>query len=139
MINKLLLLVCAACLSIRASDVLTLDQAIQLAMAHNRSLRNAEIDVVKAHAQVLVARTHFYPALQVDARASQLLTPFDFTLDRGLLGTFPGIGPIPANDISIRTPLKPTGIFSGSVGQPLLTLYRIRQGVKTLEFNTSLA
>ena len=139
MIKKILLLACAACTWCRAADVLTLDQAIQLAIAHNRTLRNAEIDVVKAHAQVLAQRTHLYPSLQIEAHGSQLLTPFDFTLQQGLLGTFPGIGPIPANDIDIRTPLRPTGIFSGTVGQPLLTLYRIKQSVKTLDFNTALA
>jgi outer membrane protein TolC len=129
----------AATLWGRAADLLTLDQAIRMATAHNRTLRNAEIDVVKAHAQVLVQRTHLYPSFQIQAQGSQLLTPIDFTLQRGLLGTYPGVGPIPAVDTPIHTPLRPTGIFTGSVGQPLLTLYRIHQNLKVLDLAADLA
>jgi outer membrane protein TolC len=139
MIKKLLLLGCAAALWIHAADVLTLDHAVQLAMAHNRTLRDAEIDVVKAQAQVMVQRTRLYPSLQVQVLGSQLLTPIDFTLQRGILGTYPNVGPIPAENIPIDTPLRPTGIFTGSIGQPLLTLYRIHQSLKVLDFSTDLA
>lgn len=122
-----------------AAELLTLDQAIQLAVANNRSLHNASTEVNKARARAAAERTHLYPAFQMTVMASQLVTPIDFTLERGLLGNFPGTGPIPANDVKIRTPLRPTGIFMGSVSQPLTSLYRLRMNLKLLDLNGQLA
>jgi outer membrane protein TolC len=122
-----------------AADLLTLGQAIQFAVAGNPVLRNAEMDIAKARAQAAGQHTRLYPSFQINASAHQLLTPFDFTLQRGLLGVYPGIGPIPASDTPIRTPLRPTGIFSGDITLPLLTQYRVRQNLKVLDFSTRIA
>jgi outer membrane protein TolC len=137
--RKLLLLLLARTVCARAEATLTLDEAIRLADAHNRTLRNAQIEVAKARQQAAAQRTHLFPSFQVNVTGSQLVTPLDFTLQRGLLGVYPGIGPIPNADVPIRTPLRPTGIMSGTVGQPLLTLFRIRQNLKLLDFSTQLA
>jgi outer membrane protein TolC len=122
-----------------AADVFTLGQAIQFAVAGNRVLRNAEMDIAKARAQAAGQHTHLYPSFQINASAHQLLTPFDFTLQHGLLGVYPGIGPIPASNTPIRTPLRPTGIFSGDITLPLFTQYRVRQSLKLLDFSTRIA
>src|SRR5262249_19102672 len=63
----------------------------------------------------------------------------DFTLQRGVLGTFSGIGPIPAADTRIRTPLVPTGLLITQVAQPLTTLYRMHLNVGMLGFSGQVA
>ena len=54
------------------------------------------------------ARTRRFPALKVQVLESYLLTSVDFTFERGAFGTFPGIGPVPAEDTKISTPRRPS-------------------------------
>ncbi len=122
-----------------ASDTLSLDEAVRLALEGNRSLLNSELDVEKADAQVEAARTRQFPGFNLYVLGSQQLTSVDFTFERGLLGTFEGIGPVPAEDTRVSTPLQPTGFVFGRVSQPLTTLFRIRNGIRALEKGSEIA
>jgi outer membrane protein len=134
------LLLSLAVSSCHAAEVLTLERAIELATADNRTLRNTELDIRKAAAEAAARRTQLYPSFKLNLLGSQLLTPIDFTLQRGLLGNFPNAGPIPANDTPIHTPLRPTGLFYATVTQPLLSsFHRIRLNLKLLDLNSQLA
>ena len=134
------LLLWLAVSSCHAAEVLTLEHAIELATANNRTLRNTELDIQKAAAEAAARRTQLYPSFKLNLLGSQLLTPIDFTLQRGLLGNFPNVGPIPANDTPIHTPLRPTGLFYATVTQPLLSsFHRIRLNLKLLDLNSQLA
>ncbi|HEY7547091.1 MAG TPA: hypothetical protein VID27_19515, partial [Blastocatellia bacterium] len=90
------------CLSVEAhaqtrqkddAEVLTLEQAIAIALRGNTQIRNAEIDVNKAGAGFAATRTRRLPNFSFEVIGSQQLTPIDFTFERGVFGTFPGIGP----------------------------------------------
>ncbi len=80
------------------AEELTLDQAIQLAVKQNRGVQNAALDAAKAGEKLAQLRTKLLPALSLYALGSQQLRPIDFTLDRGIFGVYPGIGPVPAED-----------------------------------------
>lgn len=122
-----------------ATDILTLDEAVRLAVAGNRSLANASIEAAKAESQVDAAKARQYPSFNLYVLGSQQLTSVDFTFERGLLGTFDGIGPVPAEDTKVSTPLQPTGFVFGRVSQPLTTLFRIRRGIRALEKGVEIA
>ncbi len=124
--------------SLRAEE-LTLEQAVQLALKQNRSIRNALLDVSKANSRVAQVRTRLYPGLNLYVLGSQQLQSFDFTFNRGLLGVFPGIGPVPAEDVKVSTPLQPTAIMIARLQQPLTTIRRIRLNIATLKLNTRIA
>src|SRR5262245_51290654 len=96
----------AAALSATAANAqtLSLDEAIALALDHNRTVANAAIAVDKADRDIADARTRRLPSFTVEAQASQLLRPVDVTFSRGAFGTVPGIGPIPTEDATITTP-----------------------------------
>jgi len=79
------------------------------------------------------ARTKRLPSFNFDALGSQQLTPIDFTFERGIFGTFPGIGPVPAENTKLTTPLKPTAIFMTRVSQPLSQLRKISLNLKQSE------
>jgi outer membrane protein TolC len=136
------------CLSVEArgqssqrgdAEVLTLEQAIAIALRGNTQIRNAEIDVNKAGAGFAATRTRRLPNFSFEVIGSQQLTPIDFTFERGVFGTFPGIGPIPAEDTKLTTPLKPTAIFVTRVTQPLTKLFTINLNLKQLELKTEIA
>ena len=135
----LILFFVAAGLPSLGAEELLLDQATQLALAHNRGVANAGLDAAKAGDRLAAARTQQFPSVNFYALGAQQLNTFSFTFERGLLGTFPGTGPVPAEDTRVSTPLRPTGFLVGRISQPLSSLYRIRLKLGLLELNTKLA
>ncbi|HYA96549.1 MAG TPA: TolC family protein [Methylomirabilota bacterium] len=110
--------------------VLTLDQAVALAEAQNRPVKNALLEVSVGDDQIAEARTYRFPSINFYGLGSQLLTPVEFTFQRGVFGTFPGIGPVPGNDTSIRTPLRPTFYGVVQLAQPLSQQYKVGLSIR---------
>src|SRR5262249_37268274 len=121
------------------TETLTVDQAVQIALENNRELRSAILEARKTDFRISATRSQMLPSIRVTATAAQQLSRIDFTLQRGLLGVFPGTGPIPASDTRIRTPLVPTGLVITQVAQPITALHRIRLNVDLLGFNGKVA
>jgi outer membrane protein TolC len=122
-----------------AAEVLTLDQAVAAAIENNRGLRSSALDVQKAQAKLNANRTRQLPNINLYALGAQQLQSFDFTLQKGVLGTYSGTGPLPNNDVHLETPMAPTGMFVGRVVQPLSSLIRIRRNLETLKTGVELA
>ena len=89
-----------------AAPVLTLQQAVNLAMESNRPLKSATLEVEKAENLTDAARTRRFPALNVLGVSGQLLSPLKFEFHQGVFGTFPGIGPVPGANTEIKEPLR---------------------------------
>jgi outer membrane protein len=84
-----------------ADDLLTLDQAVKLAVDNNRPLRFSFLQIQKSRESVAETRTQQFPVFKTYLFASELLTPLDFTFSKGVLGSFPATGPIPATDTQL--------------------------------------
>jgi outer membrane protein len=113
--------------------VLTLDDAVSLALSNNRAVKNSALETDKADNQVSVARSLRLPKVHLDVLAGSLLQPFDFTFRAGSFGTYPSTGPIPSTDAKIRTPVQFTTFTTASIDQPLSQLYKINLGVRATE------
>lgn len=113
-----------------SADILTLDQAISLALHDNRQVQNAQLAIGKAEDQLAAARTYRRPKFEFNALAGQQLVSPDFTFTKGVLGNYANVGPIPDHDIKLSTPFRPTAILSGQITQPLSQLHRIRLNIK---------
>src|SRR5260370_20637127 len=109
--------------------VLTLDEAVRLAKSNNRDLRVGGLDVDKRREALGEAKTQLYPRFDTSVLAAQLLTPIDFTIKKGQLGTFSGTGPIPGSDTNLHTPARPIAIASVTATQPLTQLIRIHLSI----------
>jgi len=121
-----------------AGDRLSLNEAVRLAVANNRSLATARLEVEKAEADLAASRTHRLPSFETTLTGSQLVTPVNFSFPAGAFGTFPGIGPIPAADTNVTTPQQFSVYASAQVSQPLTQLKRINLGVQTNEAGVAL-
>src|SRR5262249_22753096 len=110
-------------------QVLTLADAIDAAASNNRTIRSAELQRDKAVEDLRIARTHRLPVLSVTTLASQPITLGGVTFERGALGVYPGIGPIPGVTTTLESPLQPGLVFFGSVAQPLTQRYRMGWGI----------
>ena len=119
-------------------DVLTLDEAVTLALHNNRTVHISTLEVEKLDQNISAFRTHRLPVIQAAIMGSSLLTPLSFEFKQGAFGIFPGIGPVPAQNKDITTPRQLTGFMMNSVAQPLSQLYKINLGLKSLEFSRDL-
>jgi outer membrane protein TolC len=119
--------------------VLSLDDAISVAMNNNRLVKNSVLEAEKHEFRLSTARSKRLPQFQVAVLAGELLQPFDFTFPAGSFGTFSGTGPIPANDAKIRTPATFTTFATGSIDQPLSQLYKLHLGIKATELGREIA
>src|ERR1700675_1388256 len=108
---------------------LSLDEAVSLARAHNRELKQAGLEIHKQLEAFSEAKTQLYPRFDTYFLASELLTPLDFTIKSGTFGSFPATGPIPAKDSQIHTPARPIAIASVTATQPLTQLLRIHLSI----------
>ena len=120
-------------------DVLTVDQAVKLAVANNRMLKITSLQLADTKQSYLAFKTHRYPSFNTYVFASELLVPISFTVAAGQFGTYPATGPIPATDTPITTPQQPTAYVVANVSQPLLTLYKINIGVEGKGLSVDLA
>ncbi|HEY6120880.1 MAG TPA: TolC family protein [Pyrinomonadaceae bacterium] len=121
------------------AEVLTLDQAISLALRDNREVKNAQLGIGRADDDVAAARTYRLPKFEFNALAGQQLVSPDFTFTKGVLGNYANVGPIPDRDIKMSTPSRPTAIFFAQVTQPLSQLHRIRLNIKQAALLTDIA
>src|SRR5438128_746587 len=115
------------------APVLTLEQAVGLAMHNNRPLKTATLEVEKAEDTTDAARTRRFPALNLFGVSGQLLSPLKFEFKQGVFGTFPGIGPVPGANTEIKEPLRWSTFVLATATQPLAPLLGINEGIRLNE------
>jgi len=113
-----------------AAPVLTLEQAVTLAMHNNRPLKTATLEVEKAEEATDALRTGRFPALNLLGVSGQLLSPLKFEFKQGVFGSFPGIGPVPGANTEIKEPLRWSTFLLATATQPLTPLLRINEGIR---------
>ena len=111
---------------------LTLDEAVAQAIANNTDLKTADLEISRAADDLAANRARRFASTQLFALGGQLLTKPSVTFERGSLGLYPAIGPIPATDQKIEIARKPAGALFASIAQPLSTQYRIHLQLKAL-------
>ena len=116
------------------APVLTLDEAVNLALQHNWNVKNSVLEVQKQDFEVNTARSRRKPQFQFAMLGGELLHSFDFTIPKGSLGTFANTGPIPATNAKIHTPAVFTTYLTGNIDQPLTQQYKIGLGIRATEF-----
>jgi outer membrane protein len=107
--------------SSNAGEVLTLEQAITLALRENHLAKNAELGVGKAGDELAAIRASRLPSMHLFTLTSQQFVKHDINVDNPLSSLLPGVGPF----FSISAPRKLTTIFAGQILQPLSQQYRI--------------
>jgi outer membrane protein len=124
---------------LQPSRVLTLDDAIRLAIANNRSLKVASLEVDKSKWQVAEVKTKRLPSFSGSVLGSQLLNEVSFNFPAGAFGTIPGVGPFPTTDTKVTTPRQPVAYVVSQTTQPLSQLYKINLGVRAQELSVKIA
>src|SRR5258706_15587771 len=84
--------------------VLSIDEAVATAMQGNRRVQSSVLDVSRAREKTADVKTERLPHLQVYGLGGEALRTINFTIPRGVLGNYAGIGPIPGKDSKNTTP-----------------------------------
>src|SRR5208282_2836435 len=121
------------------APLLTVDEAVSLALQHNRLVKNSALEAQKQDFEVGTARSKRKPQFQFSMLGGELLHPFDFTFEKGVFGTYPGVGPIPGTNAKVHTPAVFTTYLTGSIDQPLTQQYKIGLGIHTTELGRDIA
>jgi len=122
-----------------AAPVLTLEQAVNLAMENNRPLKSATLEVEKTENLTAAARTRRFPALNIIGISGSRLSDSKFEFNQGAFGTFPGIGPVPGAHTEIKEPPRWSTFVLASAIQPLTPLLRINEGIRLNEVTERVA
>jgi outer membrane protein TolC len=108
-------------------EVLTLEQAIALAMGENHTVKNAKLEVGIAADTLAATRTSRLPSIQAFGLASEQLVKQNFVaLSNPKLDVIPGVEPF----FFVNIPRKPTAVFGAAVLEPLSQQYRIGLGIQ---------
>jgi outer membrane protein len=121
------------------APVLTFDEAVILALQHNRLVKNSVLEAQKYDFQVSTARSRRKPQFQFSMLGGELLQPFDFTFPKGAFGTFPTTGPIPATNAKVHTPAVFTTYLTGNIDLPITQQYKIGLGIRATELGREIA
>ncbi len=122
-----------------AAPVLTLDQAISLAIRQNRQIHGSTLEVFKLDNKLAATRTARLPYFTLMAFGNRRLTAMDFKFEKGAFGKDYAIGPIPSEDISIHEPGKMSAFVIGRIDQPLSQQYRIGLNLRSIEIEKQIA
>jgi len=121
------------------APLLTLEDAVSLALSNNRLVKNSALEAEKFNFRVSTARTRRLPQFQFAALGGELMHSFDFTFDQGAFGTYPGVGPIPGNKTTIRQPARFTTYVTGALDQPITQQYKIGLAIHATELGRQIA
>jgi outer membrane protein TolC len=117
-------------------EVLTLDQAIALALRENHSVRAAELEAGKTGDILAATRTQRLPSMNVfSVTADQFVKPEAINVGSVVPNIFPGVGPF----FSIGIPRRPTSVFAGLILQPLSQQYRLGLNVEEAKIGRNIA
>lgn len=134
----LLLGVCFAQDAAAPVPLLTLDQAVQIAIANNRNLKIAGLDVDKSKWQIASAKSERLPVTKAYLFASGNLTSPTFTFPAGIFGSVNGT-PVPSENRNVSLSTGVTGNAYVQVAQPLSQLYKIHLFIREQELSSELA
>ncbi len=115
------------------AETLSLQQAIDEALSHNRTLENAGMEVDKAADGVAAEKTKILPKLKFDASEMYNLSPQTFSYQAGTFGV------VPTQDIDIVSQDGFTTILSVGLKQPLSQLYRLGLSIDQKEIMKDIA
>jgi outer membrane protein TolC len=121
------------------APLLTLDEATRIASGTNRDIQISKLEIVKAQETVAEAKTNYLPKLDANILAGAPLQPLNFRVPAGSFGTYPGIGPVPATDSNIHSPVRFSAFVNSSAAQPLTQLFKVNLAVKQARLGIELA
>jgi outer membrane protein TolC len=130
----LVLALCAAPMH-AAPRKITLPEAIDLALKQNTSLKIARARVRENQQKIVTARADYFPQLSNETNLMGISDRELVTIPTGALGTVPGLGPFPLQNITFDQGSNTILLANTTLSQPLTQLFKIKEGVRLAAAN----
>jgi outer membrane protein TolC len=119
--------------------VLSVDDAVALALKGNRQVQSAALEVDRARRETAALKTTRLPQFQFYALSGMPLRRLQFTVPQGAMGTYPATGPIPGQATTVTTPRILSAFILGQATQPLSQLWKIHLSLISSRISEDLA
>jgi multidrug efflux pump subunit AcrB/outer membrane protein TolC len=113
----------------------TLPEAIDLVLKQNTSLKIARAHVRENQQKTVTARADYFPQLSNETSLMELSDRELVTVPAGALGTVPGLGPFPLQNITFNQGSNTILLANTTLSQPLTQLFKIKEGVRVAAAN----
>ena len=107
------------------APILTLDQALQIASSQNRLVQASQFEIQHQQSVLYADKAQRLPKLSTTYRHLNLLTPINFNVAQGSLGNYPGVGPIPAQDMAISSARGAQSTVELTLTQPISQQHKL--------------
>ncbi len=114
----------------RPSVSLTLSQAIDLAMQHNRHLRMARLSTQDSEAKLANAKSDYFPHLSNHSTALYITQLEGVVFPPGTFGSPGSTGPIPNQNTIVGQGAQDAFTSGTELSQPITQLFKIRAGAR---------
>ena len=114
---------------------ITLPEAIDLALKQNTSLKIARAHVRENQQKIVTARADYFPQLSNETNLMELSDRELVTVPAGALGTVPGLGPFPLQNITFDQGSNTILLANTTLTQPLTQLFKIKEAVRVAAAN----
>jgi multidrug efflux pump subunit AcrB/outer membrane protein TolC len=128
-----------AAISAPAQTTVTLEEALQMAMNKNSTVRIAEQKVKEADGKVIQARANYFPDAINQTNAFHSNQADFMTIPAGALGTYGATGPLPGKNVNIQEGKQDFEITQTTVSQPVTQMFKIHAGVSAAEADARMA
>ncbi len=118
--------------------VLSLSQAIEIALANNRLVEIAKLDVAKSKWLVTETKTNRLPKMSSYLFASENLTSPEFNFPKNIFGNVNN-SPVPSDNTKIKLSQGVTGYAVAKIAQPISQLYQIHLAIREQELAADLS
>ncbi|HET6421593.1 MAG TPA: efflux RND transporter permease subunit [Geobacteraceae bacterium] len=118
---------------------LTLPAAIDLARRQNRTLKISKEKIEEKRQRIVSARSKYFPQLSNETQYMGLSDKQLVTIPAGSLGTVPGLGPFPTQDMKINQGSSLLFISNTTLTQPLTQLFKINEGHEVAKADRAIA
>lgn len=116
-----------------AATRLTLSQAVEMALQHNRHLVLAQQAVLDAKEQKTLAQSHFYPKISNESSVLHITELEGVVIPGGAFAHGANTGLIPPQTLTIDQGAKTTYTSGTGLTQPISQVFKIRAGVKAAD------
>jgi len=109
---------------------LTLQQAIDLALRQNRSIKLAQLGVVGNEQKKTVAHADYLPNIKNESTAFHVTEVEQLVIPQGSLGTLPATGPLPPQTAVIGQGTFTAYTSGTGLRQPLTQMFQIHESIR---------
>jgi outer membrane protein TolC len=114
----------------RPSVSLTLAQAVDMAMQHNRRLRLAKLSVEENKSKLAIAKSDYFPHFSTQSSALYVTALAGTEYPAGVFGFSPTTGLIPNQNVFVGQGAQDAFTSGTQLTQPITQLFKIRAGDK---------